>query len=91
MIIVSYDIANDKKRTKFSKYLEKFGHRIQYSVFEIDNSPRILNNIVTDLENRFMKQFDQSDSVYIFVLSSSCEVKRYGYAKNEENDLVIIK
>lgn len=41
MIIVSYDISNDKRRTKFSKYLMKFGHRIQYSVFEIDNSDRI--------------------------------------------------
>ena len=90
MIIISYDIANDKKRTKFSKYLEKFGHRIQYSVFEIDNSRRILNNIKADINNKFMKNFDQSDSVYIFDLSSSCEVTRYGYAKNEESDLKII-
>ena len=90
MIIISYDISNDKKRTKFSKYLERFGHRIQYSVFEIDNSPRILNNIVKDLENTFMKQFDQQDSVYIFEMSSSCKTTRYGYAKNEETDLKII-
>lgn len=43
MIIISYDIFNDKKRTRFAKYLSKFGHRIQYFVFEIDNSSRILN------------------------------------------------
>lgn len=90
MVVVSYDIANDKKRAKFSKYLSKYGHRIQYSVFEIDNSERILNNIVTDIENHYMKQFDQSDSVYIFMMSSSCKIKRYGYAKNEENQLKII-
>lgn len=47
MIVVSYDISDDKLRTKFSKYLSKFGHRLQYSVFEIDNSTRILNNIVS--------------------------------------------
>ncbi len=90
MIIISYDISDDKKRTKFSKYLERFGHRIQYSVFEIDNSKRILDNIRADIENRFMKQFNQEDSVYIFNLSSSCEVTRYGFAKNEESDLKII-
>lgn len=90
MIIISYDISNDKKRTLFSKYLSKFGHRIQYSVFEIDNSDRILNNIILDIENKFMKIFDQSDSVYIFNMSSSCKIKRYGYAKNEENCLKII-
>lgn len=90
MILVSYDISNDKKRTKFSKYLERFGHRIQYSVFEIENSQRILNNIINDLDNRFLKSFDQSDSVYIFNLSPSCKVKRYGYAKNEESDIKIV-
>lgn len=90
MIIVSYDISDDKKRTKFAKYLERFGHRIQYSVFEIDNSERILENIKADLDNRFMKMFSQEDSVYIFKLSSSCQVSRYGYAKNEETDYKII-
>lgn len=49
MIIVSYDISDDKLRTNFAKYLSKFGHRIQYSVFEIDNSTRILDNIISDL------------------------------------------
>lgn len=79
-------ISNDKLRTSFAKYLSRFGHRIQYSVFEIDNSKRIVDNIVNDLTNTFEKRFSQSDSVYIFKMSSSCEVLRYGYAKNEEND-----
>lgn len=91
MIIVSYDISDDKKRTKFSKYLEKYGHRIQYSVFEIENSDRVLKNIMADIQNRYMKVFDQMDSVYIFNLSKNCEVVRYGYAKNEENMLKIIQ
>jgi CRISPR-associated protein Cas2 len=90
VIIVSYDISDNKKRTKFAKYLSRFGHRIQYSVFEIDNSEKVLSNIVSDIQNRYMKVFDQTDSVYIFQLSSSCKVTRYGYAKNEESDLQII-
>ena len=51
---------------------------------------KIVDNIVNDLTNTFEKRFSQSDSVYIFKLSSSCEVLRYGYAKNEENDFFII-
>lgn len=90
MIIVSYDISDDKLRTKFSKYLCRFGHRLQYSVFEIDNSPRILNNIITDIKNRFETKFLQSDSVIIFCLSENCEVIRFGYAKNEEKDFIVI-
>ena len=45
MVIVSYDISNDKLRTSFAKYLSRFGHRIQYSVFEIDNSKRIVDKM----------------------------------------------
>lgn len=90
MVIVSYDISNDKLRTKFAKYLSRFGHRLQYSVFEIDNSERIVDNIVNDLKNKYVKSFSQEDSVIIFKLSSSCEVLRFGYAKNDEKDFIII-
>lgn len=84
------DISNDKLRTRFSKYLSRFGHRLQYSVFEIDNSPRIVDNIANDLKNKYEKSFGQEDSVIIFKLSSSCEVLRFGYAKNDEKDFLII-
>ena len=90
MVVVSYDISNDKLRTKFAKYLSRFGHRLQYSVFEIDNSEKIVNNIVKDLKNKYEKSFSQEDSVIIFKLSSSCEVLRFGYAKNDEKDFIII-
>ena len=90
MIIVSYDIADDKKRAKFNKYIRKFGHMLQYSVYEIENSERILNNIVTDVNNKWLKQFDDSDSVYIFQLSSSCKILKYGYARHEDEDLIIV-
>ncbi len=90
MIIISYDISDNKKRARFSKYIQKFGHRLQYSVYEIDNSDRILNNIIADINNKFVKKFDQSDSVYIFKMSSTCETYKLGYAKNEDDSLLIV-
>ena len=91
MFIVSYDISNDKLRTKFAKYLSRFGHRLQYSVFQIDKSSKIIDNIIQDLKNNFEKKFTQEDSVLIFKLSSSCEIIRFGYAKNDEKDFFIIE
>lgn len=91
MIIISYDISNDKKRAKFNKYIKKFGHMLQYSVYEIENSEKILNNIATDLNNKWLKQFDQTDSVYIFQMSSSCKIQKYGFARNEDKELIIVK
>ncbi len=90
MIIISYDIVNDKKRARFNRYIRKFGHMLQYSVYEIENSERILNNIITDINNRWLKEFDQTDSVYVFKMSSSCQVKKYGYARNEDTELLIV-
>lgn len=33
-ILISYDIPDDKRRTRVAKALENFGTRVQYSVFE---------------------------------------------------------
>lgn len=63
---------------------------LQYSVYEIENSERILNNIISDINNKWMKQFDESDSVYIFKLSSSCHIQKFGYAKHEDEDILIV-
>ena len=90
MIIVSYDIGNDKKRARFAKYIMRFGRRLQYSVYEIENGERILNNIITDINNVWKKEFDQSDSVYVFHLSASCRVEKFGYAENEDSPLLIV-
>ena len=91
MILISYDISDDKLRTKFSKHLSKYGHRIQFSVYEIDNSKRILDNLILTIKHDFEKRFSQEDSVYIFDLSESCKITRFGYAKNEERDFIVIK
>ena len=90
MLLVSYDISNDKLRTRFSKFLKKFGHRLQYSVFEIRNSERVVQIITTQIESYFSKQFEQTDSVMIFKMSNTCEITKYGYAKNDEEDLIIL-
>ena len=90
MVLVSYDISENKLRTRFSKYLEKFGHRIQYSVFEISNSETVLKNIQAEIENVYMKAFTEEDSVIIFDLSATCKKTCYGYAKNEEKEVFVI-
>lgn len=90
MIIVSYDISDNRKRNKFSKYLSKFGFRLQYSVYQIDNSERFLNVIKNDIQNKFAKTFSQDDSVILFKMSKTCEVIKFGYAKNEDDDMLVV-
>lgn len=91
MIIISYDIKSNKLRNKFSKYIKKFGYRLQYSVYEISNSKNILNNIMNQISNIFEKQFDQEDSVIIIHTSENCKITRFGYAKNDNSDIILIE
>ncbi len=90
MLIVSYDISNDKLRYRFSKYLCKFGFRLQYSVFQVTNSQRVLKCITSEITNTFGKEFEQSDSVIIFHLSQNCKKYTFGYASNDDKELIII-
>jgi CRISPR-associated protein Cas2 len=89
MLLIIYDIEDDKLRTDLAKYLKQFGRRIQYSVYEIQNSPRILNNIRIELKHNFEKKFSQSDSVMIINIPDNSIIDRFGYAKNEESDFLI--
>jgi CRISPR-associated protein Cas2 len=89
MLLISYDISDNKTRTSFSKYLSKFGHRLQYSLFEISNSKRILNLIQIEIKTKYSKRFAESDSIMIFQMSASCVITKYGYAKHQDEDLVL--
>ena len=90
MLILSYDISNDKLRTRFYKYITKYGRRLQYSVYEIKHSERILNNVILEITDIFEPQFTTSDSVFIFDMMHK-KVLRFGYAKNEESDLLFFE
>jgi len=88
MFLVVYDIASDKLRTNFSKFLTKYGRRLQFSVFEITNSPRVLENIRTEIKASFEKKFSQGDSVLIMNVPDNAVIDRFGHAVNEETDLL---
>lgn len=89
-LLVSYDISNNKLRTRFAKDLMKFGFRLQYSLFQIENSPHIIKNVTAMIENKYSSEFEQSDSVLVITLNTQCNIVKYGYAKNEETDIFII-
>lgn len=68
-----------------------YGRRLQYSVYELKNSSRVLNNVIKEIELSFKKQFQSTDSVVIFTTCEACKKKivRYGHAVHEEKGVVI--
>ena len=89
MIVISYDIANDKMRTHFSKMLTKYGAiRLQYSVYEVRNTKRIIDNIILKIE-AYAKHFSMDDSVVIFDVSDNA-ITKYGNAIHRDRDIVYL-
>lgn len=89
VIIVTYDISDNKLRTHFSKFLEKYGVRVQFSVYEIQNSKRVLDIVLNAIESKFKKRFEGGDSIYVFKANHQDTI-RYGSAGLIDNNLIII-
>lgn len=88
MLIISYDIKDDKLRNRFAKGIRRFGAiRLQFSVYEVENTNRIFDNLLTYVEECFSTEFSADDSVIIFDVSS-VKLKKYGHALHRDQDIV---
>ena len=66
-MVVSYDIGDDKRRTKVMKAMEDYGKRVQYSVFECNLTQAQLEK----LQKRLQPQVKQpEDSIRFYFLST---------------------
>lgn len=89
VIIIAYDISDNRVRTRFSKFLEKYGTRVQFSVFEVRNSKRLLDIVTNGIETKFKKRFAPGDSIYIFRTNHEDTI-RYGSATLVDSNLIFI-
>ena len=89
-LVVSYDIHDDKRRTRVHKALKNFGERIQFSVFECDlNKEPILR--MQHALMRIIKEEDQ-DSVRFYHLCDICKrrIDRIGGVIPREEGPVVV-
>jgi CRISPR-associated protein Cas2 len=49
-IVVSYDVTDDRRRTRVMKTLKNFGTRVQYSVFECELKPEVCKRMRAQIE-----------------------------------------
>ena len=66
-ILITYDIASTKNRTKLSTLLEGYGLRVNYSVFELDIGKKHLKVLLSNMK----KLTEKDDSVRIYRFSKS--------------------
>lgn len=88
--IVSYDIADDKRRSKVAKTLKDFGERVQKSVFECLLDKENLQKMINKLEKCIK---EDEDSIRIYQLCNECrqEIKIIGKGTvTEDEDVYIV-
>lgn len=86
MIVVCYDISDNKRRNKMVKLLERYLFRVQRSVFEAMLSPQKTRQLKNELES-FAKE---EDNIRIYKINGFGDVTVYGNAEKIEDEEVII-
>ncbi|MDD4142511.1 MAG: hypothetical protein PHR20_06970 [Bacteroidales bacterium] len=61
--------------------------RLQFSVYEMNNTKRLMDNVKIKIETIYAKQFSGADSVMIFDVNNSNIIK-YGNAIHRDTDAV---
>jgi len=72
MVVIAYDITDDKRLQRVAKYMEKFGIRTQKSVFELDipfsEGKKIVDGMVKIIDPK-------EDKVFLFQIKGKEDVQ----------------
>jgi CRISPR-associated protein Cas2 len=89
-IVVSYDITDNKRRSRIAKALKGYGFRVQDSVFECHPDEREYEEMKKELEKLALKE---DDSLRYYQLCGNCQLKVQVVGIGEvtdEEDVVVI-
>jgi len=87
-VVVTYDISDDKRRTKVAEILLGFGARIQGSVYELWLDERQLERMWAKVEATVV----QGDLVRCYLLCAACRprTRSYGQTAPEIDEVFIV-
>lgn len=86
LVLVIYDITDNKRRSKFSKFMEHYGVRVQKSAFEMI----ITNEQYNDVIKNIPCYITDEDNVRVYKLRVEGEVVTWGSELTNAEDVIII-
>ncbi len=86
LVVVMYDITDDRRRNRLYKLMKSYGAHVQYSGFEL----QLDRKQILVLESEIKDLIEPQDSVRLYQLCRSCESssKIIGVDKSEDFDIV---
>lgn len=86
IVVIIYDIADNRQRLKVAKYLSGFGKRVQKSAFEARLGKKAYERLLQGLKRLIWEE----DNVRVYKLYGEEEVSVFGNAVYEQDEDVII-
>lgn len=85
--LVIYDIINNKKRTKFAKFMLGYGNRVQRSCFEVMVSHKVFDKMIKHIGT----YCDAEDSIRVYRIQGKSHVYQWGRkVTDDEEDVMVL-
>ncbi|HFU75334.1 MAG TPA: CRISPR-associated endonuclease Cas2 [Arcobacter sp.] len=81
--VISYDISNNKRRTKLADLLGAYGVRVNYSVFECELNQVKLDKLLYEIELKKLIN-KKYDSLRFYHLCENCVPKSFDVGNRED-------
>lgn len=87
VVLMIYDISDDKRRSKMVKCLESFGTRVQKSAFE----GMLTKKLYDKMMKKAQKLIDpKEDSFRVYVVEKLVNTYSWGVNKRQDTDCIVI-
>jgi CRISPR-associated protein Cas2 len=86
LVVVIYDIVDNRRRTAFAKYLKGFGIRVQKSAFECILSSSKYEKLIKGIPRLISKE----DQIRVYKLTSNADIRAWGTVDLVEEEEVVI-
>lgn len=86
LILVIYDIIDNRRRVRFSKFLEGYGTRIQKSAFEAYLTQRLYDKLINEIPFRISEE----DNIRVYKIYEQNEILQFGVVIDYEKEDTII-
>ena len=85
-VLIIYDIVDNKKRIRFSKFMLGYGNWVQKSAFEAKLTQKKYNRLM----NNIPKFCSKEDSIRVYRITGKSQVTCWGYKDITDEDEIII-
>lgn len=86
LVLIIYDITDNKRRQRMVKYLETYGLRVQKSAFECLLDKKLYRKLTEGIP----RLIGPKDNIRVYQLKGNGEMLTWGGEKNVCEDIIII-